>query len=358
MPRQTGHCVYRYDALDRLATRRSLAQIMDLRFYRTDQLATQMMGAEQRTLMQADGRAVAQQTSNAGQRLTALMAVDQQKSVTHANNGHLRANIAYSPYGYHEGNPLPCLPGFNGVHVDPLTGHYLLGNGYRAYNPVLMRFNSPDNLSPFGKGGMNAYTYCTGDPVNRSDPTGHIFQARRFLGISRPRKVLKTAKSAAPKNASKVWNKARSINWAKSKESKIFWGVDTAPEKTLFSHAMDNIVMKGMPDKIAIPAGIYELIQAANNRFVIKALSVLDAKAVDSGRLVKAHRVFDSGRDTAGFVEHFNRFSESLERIRAVQRYAVHARDIREADAKKGISNKKDSLASYFIRNLKDLGSD
>ncbi|EGH35731.1 hypothetical protein PSYJA_44541, partial [Pseudomonas syringae pv. japonica str. M301072] len=38
-----------------------------------------------------------------------------------------------------------------------MTGHYLLGNGYRAFNPVLMRFNSPDSLSPFGEGGVNAY---------------------------------------------------------------------------------------------------------------------------------------------------------------------------------------------------------
>jgi RHS repeat-associated protein len=42
--------------------------------------------------------------------------------------------------------------GFNGEAHDPLTGHYLLGNGHRAYNPVLMRFNSPDTLSLFVPG--------------------------------------------------------------------------------------------------------------------------------------------------------------------------------------------------------------
>ncbi|RMV69560.1 hypothetical protein ALP05_02115 [Pseudomonas caricapapayae] len=68
-----------------------------------------------------------------------------------------------------------ALPGFNGELLDSITGHYLLGNGYRAYNPVLMRFNSPDSLSPFGKGGLNAYAYCAGDPVNRSDPDGREF---------------------------------------------------------------------------------------------------------------------------------------------------------------------------------------
>lgn len=64
--------------------------------------------------------------------------------------------------------------GFNGEFCDPLTGHYLLGNGYRAFNPVLMRFNSPDDLSPFGRGGTNAYAYCHADPVNRVDVDGHF----------------------------------------------------------------------------------------------------------------------------------------------------------------------------------------
>jgi RHS repeat-associated protein len=69
---------------------------------------------------------------------------------------------------------LLSLLGFNGERPDPVTGHYLLGNGYRAFNPVLMRFNSPDSLSPFGEGGLNAYAYCTGDPVNKTDQTGHF----------------------------------------------------------------------------------------------------------------------------------------------------------------------------------------
>lgn len=66
--------------------------------------------------------------------------------------------------------------GFTGQAIDPLTGHYLLGNGVRAFNPTLMRFNSPDALSPFGEGGLNGYAYCGGDPVNNVDPTGQAFR--------------------------------------------------------------------------------------------------------------------------------------------------------------------------------------
>lgn len=112
---------------------------------------------------------------------TTLLATDQQRSVLNT----LKANqppqaIAYSPYGH---RPAACwllsLLGFNGELADPMTGHYLLGNGYRVFNSVLMRFNSPDSLSPFGAGLFNTYAYCLGDPVNLNDPTG----ACRWMGF-------------------------------------------------------------------------------------------------------------------------------------------------------------------------------
>lgn len=63
--------------------------------------------------------------------------------------------------------------GLHGVWYEPF-GYYLTGNGYRGYLPQLMRFASPDSLSPFGKGGLNAYGFCLGDPVNVTDATGHF----------------------------------------------------------------------------------------------------------------------------------------------------------------------------------------
>ncbi|WP_368975469.1 RHS repeat-associated core domain-containing protein [Pseudomonas putida] len=64
--------------------------------------------------------------------------------------------------------------GFNGQARDPVTHSDLLGNGKRVFSPSLMRFNSPDNFSPFGLGGINAFAYCGGDPVNFADPTGNV----------------------------------------------------------------------------------------------------------------------------------------------------------------------------------------
>ncbi|ANN71417.1 RHS repeat-associated core domain-containing protein [Bordetella bronchialis] len=54
----------------------------------------------------------------------------------------------------------------------PVSAAYPLGNGYRLYLPSLMRFNRPDDMSPFAAGGIHAYAYCVGDPVNRTDPRG------------------------------------------------------------------------------------------------------------------------------------------------------------------------------------------
>jgi RHS repeat-associated protein len=115
-------------------------------------------------------------------RKTILLATDQQRSVLNALDATQPHPLAYTPYGHRpSGNGLLSLLGFNGELPDPVTGHYHLGKGYRQFNPVLMRFNSPDRGSPFGNGGLNAYAYCVGNPINRKDPTGHSVVPARFF---------------------------------------------------------------------------------------------------------------------------------------------------------------------------------
>jgi len=92
--------------------------------------------------------------------------------LSHKDNG-TNKTISYSPFG-ESAKSCHLSAGFNGQRSDPVSHCYHLGNGVRAYNPVLMRFNTPDSFSPFAAGGVNPYTYCLGDPVNRSDPSGHI----------------------------------------------------------------------------------------------------------------------------------------------------------------------------------------
>ncbi|WP_238539310.1 RHS repeat-associated core domain-containing protein [Pseudomonas sp. GM55] len=119
-----------------------------------------------------------------------MLAADGQRTVLlGVSVGNLHT-FTYAPYGHRAvGSDRFGLLGFNGERPDSVTGHYLLGNGYRAFNPVLMRFNGPDSLSPFGSGGFNTYAYCAGDPINRIDPDGHVFIFRkipRWLSQSAP----------------------------------------------------------------------------------------------------------------------------------------------------------------------------
>ena len=40
---------------------------------------------------------------------------------------------------------------------------------------MLRRVYCPDAYSSFGAGGLHAYAYCVGDPVNKADPSGHLW---------------------------------------------------------------------------------------------------------------------------------------------------------------------------------------
>ncbi|SFB32959.1 RHS repeat-associated core domain-containing protein [Pseudomonas sp. NFIX10] len=167
-------CRYHYDPLDRLVDCTPITQASIQHFYQNDRLTTEIQGATQRCIFQQDDRLLAQQ-HHGNTTVTTLLATDQKRSVSHTVHAAKHHPFAYSPYGHCSfESGLFSLLGFNGERPDPVTGHYLLGKGYRAFIPVLMRFSSPDSLSPFGKGGLNAYAYCKGDPINNSDPTGHF----------------------------------------------------------------------------------------------------------------------------------------------------------------------------------------
>lgn len=208
-------CRYSYDPLDRLISQLQPDAPAHQRFYCKSRLATEIQGAMRFSIVQQGDQLLAQQSGGDAPDTT-LLATDQQRSVLQT----LKANhppqfIAYSPYGHRPvESGLLSLLGFNGERPDPVTGFYLLGNGYRAFNPVLMRFNSTDSLSPFGVGGLNAYTYCAGEPVLGSDPTGHkmVFwksPSRVLSGSTSPGVVTRTARPAldiAPPNIARQAN--------------------------------------------------------------------------------------------------------------------------------------------------------
>ena len=178
-------CRYGYDPLDRLIATAQPSATERQRFYCKSRLATEIEGAIKYSIFQHGDQLLAEQQSEGDASVAVLLATDQQRSVLQTLKADDQQHaIAYWPYGHRLiENGLLSLMGFNGERPDPVTGHYLLGNGYRAFNPVLMRFNSPDSLSPFGKGGANSYAYCLGDPINMGDTSGHNpfrFLARAF----------------------------------------------------------------------------------------------------------------------------------------------------------------------------------
>lgn len=100
-----------------------------------------------------------------------LAGVDGQGSAIFLSDNLNSQQICFDVYGANPNN-ISLNAGFQGALRDYLSHLYLLGNGRRAYSTALRRFVSADNLSPFGRGGINSYAFCLNDPVNRTDPTG------------------------------------------------------------------------------------------------------------------------------------------------------------------------------------------
>jgi RHS repeat-associated protein len=104
-----------------------------------------------------------------------MLANDQKNTVLCELSQDGRNEAVYSAYGHRANEAvLNGHLGYNGERREVQTGCYLLGNGHRAFSPLLMRFHSPDSWSPFGDGGLNSYSYTMGDPINYTDPSGHF----------------------------------------------------------------------------------------------------------------------------------------------------------------------------------------
>jgi len=131
--------------------------------------------------------------------LATLLACNSQNSALFS---HQKDKRAYDAFG---GEPRMAEGlGYNGILLEAMPSGYLLGNGYRFYNPSLRRFHSPDSMSPFGLGALNAYVYCSADPINFTDPSGHASVFSKFLRSFLPRtKKLATVVPTAPSSAAR-----------------------------------------------------------------------------------------------------------------------------------------------------------
>ena len=272
---------FNYDPLDRYIAFTRSDEPVGLRFYQRDQWVTAIQGNVVTSLLRNNHQALAQLDPTG----TSLLATDLSGStISLVKPLHPVNNVVSSPYGYSRSlDSAGALVGFNGELPEAITGHYLLGNGHRAYNPVLMRFNSPDSLSPFSKGGINAYAYCSGDPVNWRDPTGHIRLPAKLLSV-----LGVTASSAASDNIGS-WKQAFDL------VRKSLTRSDAVPESIAYSR---NLLSNGLDEVPKNEPFIKRLFETNENLIshADQSLSVPHARAY----LGDAHLVADGNLSNAG----------------------------------------------------------
>jgi RHS repeat-associated protein len=256
LDQRTLLCQYHYDPLDRLVASTPSAQASVQRFYQKDRLVTEIQGTVHCSIVQYEEQLLAQQQRRNGAMETRLLVTDQQRSVLNVLDANQPSPLSYTAYGHRPADNVLVSPlGFNGESVDRMTGGYLLGS-FRVFNPVLMRFNSPDSVrfSPFGAGGFNAYAYCAGDPVNGVDPTGHIlpvpdpFKMWRSPLRKSPSLPDLTKAPAAPAQSSLFRGITRTLRESLTKpESSPDTAVPMSPERQLIEKATRVVVTEGSP---------------------------------------------------------------------------------------------------------------
>ncbi|MEY9582010.1 RHS repeat-associated core domain-containing protein [Sinorhizobium fredii] len=89
-------------------------------------------------------------------------------------NGTVAESTRYAAFGEPSNKAMTTQKNYVGERFDPETGLMYLNARYM--DPTFGRFISPDDWNPTLAGvGTNRYAYAANDPVNRSDPNGHVW---------------------------------------------------------------------------------------------------------------------------------------------------------------------------------------
>lgn len=166
-------------------------------FYCDGDMHASLRDKGSRTVFRVAGQSLAELRIGAVDSVS-LLSVNNAGSVVGVAQENEWEQFDYTAYGHCSSlSAGPSSLGFNGEYYDDFLQGYMLGNGYRLFNG--MRFNSPDSFAPFRV--LNAYGYCDGDPINYTDPSGHI---ALFKGLFRPRgyntskQLIKSMKNMVP----------------------------------------------------------------------------------------------------------------------------------------------------------------
>lgn len=186
---QGSTCHYRYTPSGQLCDR-VVDGVLTRSFHCGAQLTHEQQHG-QRTELVGDGTLFALNRVSDGVRQNILLGCDAQGSVRLQAADTLHV-CRYSAYGAQPRDTQHTDFGYCGERREPLTD-WIIPAGYRPYDPLLMCFLAPDSESPFGRGGINPYAYCGGDPINRTDPDGHSWSTWVLAGAGIAAGIVATA---------------------------------------------------------------------------------------------------------------------------------------------------------------------
>ncbi|MCF3156752.1 RHS repeat-associated core domain-containing protein [Pseudomonas juntendi] len=161
-------------------------------FYQTSKLTTVIGNDQKRSMLRIEALPLAELSEKEASS-TKLLATDEMGSVLIVRTpDDMQINHSYTAFGYNHKLPAEFAAiGYNGEFMLENMHLYLLGQGHRGFSTEIGRFIAPDNAgSPFGRGGINAFTYCLNDPMNRKDETGmwSIFKPRTWFRNTQTKK--------------------------------------------------------------------------------------------------------------------------------------------------------------------------
>ncbi|EJN37230.1 RHS repeat-associated core domain protein-containing protein [Pseudomonas sp. GM84] len=242
-----------------------------------------------------------------------LLATDSNSSVLRYECLEDSGPRSYTAYGASEDKPLDTSGlAFNGERLDRLSSTYLLGNGYRCFSPSLMRFLSPDNLSPFEHGGINAYAYCSDDPINFTDPTGHMMRRRAPHPV--PREAMHNRVIELVKKNANLNDNFRSANKARNAATAELNGLNTRYANIDKSYGINQRGESGLktkphPDTVAKAANVKEEIvrrRVELKHIIADSQATMDSVKAQQGAMQEEINIYKEKMGDDAFFRAFN----------------------------------------------------